>query len=245
MKIADKYAIPIVEDSAHGLFGEYRGRPLGTFGALSTLSFHETKNIQCGEGGAIVVNDRRFDESVEIIREKGTDRSRFLRGLVEKYTWVGLGSSYLPSDLLAAYLYAQLEQKDTIQTQRHSVWNRYDASLPAWAAEMGVQLPIVPEHCSHPAFMYHCILPSQAERDRFIDHMQTYDVHCVFHYLPLHSSKMAESMHYSGPPCPVTDRVSSQIVRLPFFTGLSAEAQSRVIDATLAFRVLSAQSRTS
>jgi dTDP-4-amino-4,6-dideoxygalactose transaminase len=238
MRIASKYGIAVVEDNAHGLFGAYRGRKLGTFGTFSTLSFHETKNVTCGEGGAIVINDASYMERVEIIREKGTDRSRFMRGLVEKYTWVDNGSSYLPSDLLAAFLFAQLESAPIIQAKRHRVWSTYNDQLEEWALETGIDRPFVPEYCAQPAFMYHLLLPTPQERDRFIDHMRSRNVHCVFHYLPLHNSKMAHDHGFASEACHVTDSVSSRLIRLPFYTGLEESAQARVIAAAREFRPL-------
>ncbi|MCA9450940.1 MAG: DegT/DnrJ/EryC1/StrS family aminotransferase, partial [Candidatus Omnitrophica bacterium] len=160
LTIAQRHGIAVVEDNAHGLFGKYKGRYLGTFGCLATQSFHETKNFTCGEGGALLINDPQYIERAEIIREKGTNRSRFFRGQVDKYTWVDVGSSYLPSDILAAFLYAQLEARDQIQAKRQSIWHCYNDHLQDWATANGVRLPIVPACCEQPYHMFYLLLPS-------------------------------------------------------------------------------------
>src|SRR5690606_32879127 len=182
MELANRHNIVVVEDNAHGLFGKYRGQPLGTFGALATQSFHETKNLTCGEGGALLVNDPALVERAEILREKGTNRSRFFRGMVDKYTWVDIGSSWLPSDMLAAYLYAQLEQRDDIQARRGRIWQYYWDHLQEWAIQHGVRLPVIPEHCEQPYHMFYLLLPSLAERTALIDHLKERGILSVFHY---------------------------------------------------------------
>src|SRR5450432_354619 len=182
LAVARPRGIAVVEDNAHGLFGARRGKPLGTWGALATLSFHETKNFSCGEGGALLVNDERLVARAEIIREKGTNRKRFFRGEVDKYTWVDIGSSYLPSDLLAAYLLAQLEAREFIQSQRHRIWNSYQSQLGGWAQKNGVALPTVPPHCEQPAHLFYLLLPSEADRDALIAHLKTRGINAVFHY---------------------------------------------------------------
>lgn len=189
-RAADAVGAAVVEDNAHGLFGQYRGRPLGTLGQLSTLSFHETKNISCGEGGALVLNDPEMIERAEIIREKGTNRSRFFRGQVDKYTWVDVGSSYLPSDALAALLLAQLEMREQIQERRRAIWDRYRAELGEWADESQVGLPHVPPHCDQPAHLFYLLLPTLADRQELIAHLKAAGVVATFHYVPLHLSKM-------------------------------------------------------
>jgi dTDP-4-amino-4,6-dideoxygalactose transaminase len=234
LEVAGRHGVPVVEDNAHGLFGRYRGRPLGSFGTLATLSFHETKNVSCGEGGALLINDPGLVARAEILREKGTNRSAFLRGQVDKYTWVDIGSSFLPSDLLAAVLCAQIEAAAAIQQRRKEVWRRYADGLAGWAREHGVGLPYVPGHCEQSAHMFYVLLPA-GERDRFIDHLLARDVQSVFHYVPLHASPMAARW----PPraaCPVTEDVSARLARLPFYTGLDAATQDRVIDATREYR---------
>src|SRR6266487_2386003 len=171
--IARRHGVVVVEDNAHGLFGRYKGRYLGTFGCLATQSFHETKNFTCGEGGALLINDPRYIERAEVIREKGTDRSRFFRGEVDKYTWVDLGSSYLPSDLLAAFLYAQLEHRDEIQSRRRRIWEYYNANLAEWSKQHGARLPFVPECCEQAYHMFYLLLPSFEARQALIAHLET------------------------------------------------------------------------
>lgn len=235
-EIANRHGIPVVEDNAHGLFGAYRNQPLGSFGALATQSFHETKNVTCGEGGALIVNDESFVERAEILREKGTDRSRFFRGQVDKYTWVDLGSSYLPSDVLAAYLCAQLEAYESIQSTRMAIWNRYATELQSWARETGVRLPIVPAYCQHPAHMFYLLLPSLEARTAFIAHLKRAGVESVFHYVSLHLSPMGRSWGYQEGDCPVTEAVSDHLVRLPLHIFLTAEQQDQVCQAIRTFR---------
>lgn len=233
--IASPRRIAIVEDNAHGLFGSFRGKPLGTFGALATQSFHETKNFSCGEGGALVVNDEALVERAEILREKGTNRSRFFRGQVDKYTWVDIGSSYVLSDVLGAMLVAQLEARDTIQTARRRVWERYAAELADWAQKRGVRLPVVPPHVEQSFHMFYLLLPDLAARTAFIAHLADRGVKAVFHYVPLHLSPMGTRLGGRPGQCPVTERVSDHLVRLPFFMQLTDEEQAKVIAAVCAF----------
>ena len=200
--IARRHRLPLIEDNAHGLFGRYRGRALGSVGTTSTLSFHETKNLTCGEGGALVINDPALIDRAEVLREKGTNRSRFYRGQVDKYTWVDIGSSYLPSEILAAYLWAQIQARDAIQAHRHGIWSRYDAELAGWADSAGVRRPIVPDHCEHPAHIYYLLMPSLAARDAFIAHLRARQILAVFHYLPLHLSE--QGRRYGGAPRPAS-----------------------------------------
>lgn len=236
LAIARQRGVPVVEDNAHGLFGKYKGRMLGTFGVLAAQSFHETKNIGCGEGGALVINDPGLIERAEIIREKGTDRSRFFRGLVDKYTWVDLGSSYLPSELQAAFLYAQLERWPQIQESRQRIWNRYHAGLHDWAESRDVRLPTIPPHCEQAYHMFYLLLPTLELRQGLIAHLKERSIQAVFHYLPLHLSRMGR--HFGGREgqCPVTERVSDQLVRLPFYNDLTPADQDRVIAAVREFR---------
>jgi dTDP-4-amino-4,6-dideoxygalactose transaminase len=233
--IGRRRGIAVVEDNAHGLFGSYRGRMLGTFGTFATQSFHETKNITCGEGGALLVNDERYVERAEIIREKGTNRARFFRGQVDKYGWVDLGSSYVVSDVLAAFLFAQLERWPVIQGKRRAIWERYEAAVPAWAAARGIRTPFVPPHCGQSYHMYYLIMPSLDERTAFISHLKQRGALAVFHYLPLHLSEYAR--RWGGMPgdCPVTEDISDRLVRLPFYTSMTEEDQQRVIDAVTAW----------
>jgi dTDP-4-amino-4,6-dideoxygalactose transaminase len=235
MEIANRHGIPVVEDNAHGLFGKYKGRNLGTIGAMATQSFHETKNFQCGEGGALLINDPQFAERAEIIREKGTNRSRFFRGQVDKYTWVDVGSSYLPSDVLAAFLYAQLEGRDDIQAKRQKIWDTYNTELSGWADQYDVQLPTVPAHCEQSFHVFYMVLPSLASRQALIAHLRSQHILSVFHYLPLHLSDMGQ--HYGGQlgDCPITERLGDCLLRLPLYNDLTESDQSRVIQAIHSF----------
>jgi len=232
---AGKYAIPVVEDNAHGLFARYKGRLLGTFGCLATQSFHETKNIICGEGGALLINDPELIERAEILREKGTNRSRFFRGQVDKYTWVDVGSSYLPSDLLAAYLFAQLESWQAVQETRKAIWTRYDAELSGWAREHRVCTPCTPPHCEQPYHMYYMLLPSLEARHRLIEHLKSRGMLSVFHYQPLHLSDMGRKFGGVEGQCPVTETVSDRLLRLPFFNDLTETEQGAVIQGVKDF----------
>lgn len=231
MEIANRHAIPLIEDNAHGLFGKYRGKYLGTFGCLATQSFHETKNFICGEGGALLVNDPQYLERAEVIREKGTNRKRFFRGEVDKYTWVDVGSSYLPSEILAAFLYAQLEARVTIQSKRRRVWGYYDEQLKDWAGNRDVQLPFVPGHCEHPYHMYYLLLSSLKDRQAMIAHLNARGVSSVFHYQPLHISGMGRRFGGKVGDCPVAEEVSDRVLRLPFYNDLSEKDQARVVAA--------------
>jgi dTDP-4-amino-4,6-dideoxygalactose transaminase len=240
-EIANRHGVAVIEDNAHGLFGKYRGRWLGTFGQMSTQSFHETKNITCGEGGALLVNDSNFEERAEIIREKGTNRARFFRGQVDKYSWVDIGSSYVMSDVLAAFLYGQLEQWKNIQAKRRVIWERYDQGLGEWSEARGIRLPIVPAHCEQAYHMYYLLMPSLEARTAFIDFLANREIKAVFHYVPLHLSSFAESRELGAwsrarkADCPVTEDLSDRLVRLPFFTSMSEDQQSSIIDAILDF----------
>jgi dTDP-4-amino-4,6-dideoxygalactose transaminase len=235
LAIAGRHGIAVVEDNAHGLFGKYKGRYLGTFGCLATQSFHETKNFICGEGGALLINDPQYVERAEIIREKGTNRSRFFRGQVDKYTWIDIGSSYLPSDILAAYLYAQLESREKIQAMRRRVWETYDEHLRDWARENKVRLPVVPEHCEQPYHLFYLLLPSLQKRQALIAHLKTRDILSVFHYLPLHLSDMGRAFGGKPGDCPVTEDVSDRLLRLPFYNELTQLDQARVTKTIMDF----------
>lgn len=235
LPLAAKHGIPVVEDNAHGLFGKYKRRQLGTMGCLATQSFHETKNISCGEGGALLINDPRFNDAAEIIREKGTNRSRFFRGQVDKYTWVGLGSSYVMSDLLAAFLYAQLEARDQIMAIRRRTWHAYQHGLESWAQERGVQLPFVPPECEQTYHMFYLVMPSLDARQALIEHLRARKILSVFHYQSLHLSPAGESFGGRPGQCPVTERVSDRLLRLPFYNDLSEADQARVIERVLEF----------
>lgn len=231
LEIAGKYGAAVVEDNAHGLFAKYRGRNLGTFGALATQSFHETKNFICGEGGALVINDARYLERAEIIREKGTNRSRFFRGQVDKYTWVDVGSSYLPSEILAAFLLAQLQAREHIQARRREIWETYAGHLRDWAENHEVRLPVVPGWCEQPYHMFYIVLPTLGQRQALIAHLKQRGILSVFHYLPLHVSEMGRKFGGKAGDCPVTESVSDRLLRLPFYNDMTEAEQMAVIEA--------------
>ncbi len=235
LETANRRGVRVVEDNAHGLFGKYRGKYLGTFGALAAQSFHETKNFSCGEGGALLINDPALVERAEILREKGTNRSRFFRGQVDKYTWVDIGSSYLPSDILAAYLYGQLEQRQKIQSHRKRLWEFYYTALQDWAQAHEVGLPHVPAHVEQAYHMFYMLLPTLDLRQRLIAHLKERGILSVFHYLPLHLSDMGRRFGGREGDCPVTERVSDQLIRLPFHNALTQEEQERVVEAIREF----------
>ncbi len=236
--IAAQHNLKVVEDNAHGLLGRYKGKLLGTFGSLATQSFHETKNFTCGEGGALVINDPGLIEPAEILREKGTNRSRFFRGQVDKYTWVGLGSSYLPSDVLSAFLLAQLESHERIQARRKLIWDTYLAELSGWANTSGVRLPVVPPDCEPSYHLFYLMLPDLASRQALIEHLKSRRILAVFHYQPLHLSTMGQ--HYGGKAgdCPMTEQAGDCLLRLPFFNGMTEQEQERVLDGIKSFRLV-------
>jgi dTDP-4-amino-4,6-dideoxygalactose transaminase len=235
LEIAGRHQLVVIEDNAHGLFGEYRGKKLGTFGSLATQSFHETKNLTSGEGGALLINNPQYVERAEILREKGTNRSKFFRGQVDKYSWVDIGSSYLPSEILAAFLYAQLEQWQVIQAKRQQIWECYETNLRGWAAQNQVRLPFVPQDCQQPYHMFYLLFPSLDTRTAFIQQLRAKGIQAVFHYLPLHASGMG--LRFGGKPgdCPVTEQISDRLVRLPFYNSLSLAEQELVLDAVHQF----------
>ena len=221
-----------MEDNAHGLFGRTDGGTLGTIGSLSTQSFHETKNVSCGEGGALIINDPLLVERAEILREKGTDRSRFLRGQVDKYTWVDVGSSWVLSDLLAALLLGQLERLDVIQARRRRIYERYEVGLRDWSLQRAVVLPSAHENTAH---VFHLRLPSGSIRDAFISHLRDRGILAVFHYQPLHMSLVGERLGGRPGQCPMTEVASETLVRLPLYEKLSERQQDQVINAVLTF----------
>ncbi len=229
LAIANRYRIPIIEDNAHGLFGKYKGRYLGTFGDMATQSFHETKNVICGEGGALLINKAHYVERAEIIREKGTNRSRFFRGQIDKYSWVDIGSSYLMSDILAAFLYAQLEAVDRIQERRRSIWEYYALHLAQWAQRNGILLPAIPAHCEQPYHMFYLLMPSLEHRHAFIAHLKAQNILSVFHYLPLHLSDMGRMFGGKPGDCPVTENISDRLVRLPLYYDLNEDDLARIV----------------
>lgn len=237
LSIGERHRVPVVEDNAHGLFGTLHGRPLGSFGTFATLSFHETKNISCGEGGALLINDLSYLNRAEIIREKGTNRSLFFRGQVDKYGWVDLGSSYLPSEILSAVLFAQLTAHTSLQARRHTVWDRYSGELNDWASENRVVLPTIPPGCEHPAHLFYMLLPTLERRQAFIAHMKAAGILTPFHYVPLHTSAMGQQLGSRSGDCPITENISDRLVRLPLFGSLTAEEQAVVIERAKAFAV--------
>lgn len=235
-RIASAKGIPIIEDNAHGLMGTYRGRMLGSFGTLSTLSFHETKNFSSGEGGALIINDPSLFDRAEIIREKGTNRSRFFRGQIDKYSWVDFGSSYLPSELNAAILLAQLEQRTSIQAHRKSIWTRYHEALTDWANHLGAELPTIPADRESAFHLFHILMPDLGTRQAFIESLRGKKVAAVFHYLPLHLTEMGRRFGGRKGDCPVTENVSDRLVRLPLYNALSSSQVERVIETVLEFK---------
>lgn len=233
--LADKHGLMIIEDNAHGLFGKYNGRYLGNFGALATQSFHETKNISCGEGGALIINDKSLVERAEILREKGTDRSKFLRGQVDKYTWVDVGSSWVLSDILAAILLGQLERRKEIYNERMAIYDRYDRELFGWAAENNVRKPFVPRECEHTAHIFHLRFELGEQRDRFIAHLANRGVNAVFHYQPLHLSAVGQRLGGFKGQFPVTEHAGECLIRLPLFSSMTPDQQTQVIDVVTSF----------
>lgn len=226
IEIARKHALLVIEDDAQGVGSSYRNRPLGSIGHLSALSFHETKNIISGEGGALLVNEERFIERAEIVREKGTNRKQFFRGQVDKYTWVDIGSSFLPSELIAAFLLAQLEEAESITRMRMAIWDRYHGEFAVLENEGLLRRPVVPEHCVHNAHMYYLLLPDRARRDTFISYLAERDVHPVFHYIPLHSSPKGREVGKAAHDLSWTQEVSDRLVRMPLWLGIEPHLES-------------------
>ncbi len=235
MEIAKKNNVTVVEDAAQCVGSKFEDKYLGSIGRLGAFSFHETKNLHCGEGGALLINDASFIERGEIIWEKGTNRSKFFRGEVDKYTWVDTGSSFLMSDLLAAYLFAQLEKVDQILDQRRFLYNRYAAGLSRLEKAGNAALPVVPKNRKESGHIFYLLMESETERDDLIKYLRAKNIHCVFHYLPLHLSPMGKKFGGKTGMCPVTEDVSSRLVRLPLFHGLTTMDQDRVIEEVLSF----------
>ena len=217
MEIAEKYNLKVVEDAAQGVMSKYKGKSLGTIGDYGCYSFHETKNYSMGEGGAILIRDAKDSDRAEIVREKGTDRSRFLRGQVDKYTWVAAGSSYLPSDLNAAYLYAQLEVAQQVFDDRMNSWNKYNEAFKYLKDKGVIETPFVPEECEHNAHMYYIKLDNIEERTKFINYMKENDILTVFHYIPLHSAPAGREYGVFAGEDKYTTKESERIVRLPLY----------------------------
>jgi len=235
LDIAREAGLQVLEDNAHGLGAKYRGTPLGTVGVLAAQSFHDTKNVHSGEGGALLVNDPSLVERAEIIREKGTNRSRFLRGQVDKYTWVDHGSSYLMNELSASVLDSQLSEFDTIQRLRHQVWDRYATELVDWARNAGATLMHVPEDREHPAHLFYLLMPDGGSRDALLSHLRGLGVIATFHYIPLDSSPAGLTLGRTPYPCDNSHSFSDRLVRLPLWAGMDDESVDRVIDAVTSF----------
>lgn len=235
MAIARKHGLKVVEDAAQGVMSTYKGRPLGTIGDFGCFSFHETKNYSMGEGGALIINDPAYNERAEILREKGTNRSKFFRGQVDKYTWIDFGDSYLPSDMNAAYLWAQLEKADAINQDRLATWNAYHTAFQALAQKGKVTLPTIPHDCVHNAHMYYLKCSDLEERTRFISYMKENDVMTVFHYVPLHSAPAGLKFGRFHGEDQYTTAESDRLVRLPMYYGLTEQDRCRVIDLVLEF----------
>jgi dTDP-4-amino-4,6-dideoxygalactose transaminase len=237
LAIASRHGVRVVEDNAHGMFARYKGTYTGKFGCLATQSFHETKNFTCGEGGALIINDTELMERALVIREKGTNRNRFFRGEVDKYSWVDLGSSYLPSDLLAAFLYAQLEAREKIQEKRQRIWNRYYESLAEWAGNNSIKLPLIPSECEQAYHMFYMLLPAVEQRESLISHLKAQGILSVFHYSPLHLSEAGKKFAARPSSCPVAEDISERLLRLPFYNDLSEREQDHVTSSVRASRL--------
>ena len=235
MDLARRHGLMVVEDAAQGVMSTYKGRALGTIGDFGCYSFHETKNYSMGEGGALIINNEAYNERAEILREKGTNRSKFFRGQVDKYTWVDFGDSYLPSELNAAYLWAQLEQADAINENRLATWNAYDEAFAPLKAQGKLELPVIPEGCVHNAHMYYLKLKNLQERTAFINYMKENDVHTVFHYVPLHSAPAGLKFGRFAGEDVYTTKESERLVRLPLYYGLEQEDLEKVIRLVYAF----------
>lgn len=230
MTVAERHGLRVVEDAAQALGSRYRGRPVGSIGTFGALSFHETKNVISGEGGALLVNDAAYVERAEVIREKGTNRSKFFRGQVDKYTWVGLGSSYLPGEIVAAFLSAQLAAAEDINQRRLAIWDRYHAWACAHEVAGRIRRPVIPGHCTHNAHMYYLLMPDLEHRSRFIERLREHGIGAVFHYIPLHSSQAGQRFGRPSGDLRITDDTSDRLVRLPLWVGLE-ELLPIVMDA--------------
>lgn len=232
MAIAARHGLLVIEDAAQGILASYRDRPLGAIGHLGAYSFHETKNIISGEGGALLINDPALAERAEIIREKGTNRSQFFRGQVDKYTWVDIGSSYLPGEIIASFLWAQMEEADAITARRQAIWDRYHAAFETLERAGRVRRPIIPDDCGHNAHMYYLLLRDLDDRTAFIQAMKAENIQCVFHYVPLHSAPYGRKIGRAVDGLPVTTELADRLVRLPLWLGLE-EVQDQLIETAL------------
>ena len=235
MDIANRHGLLVVEDAAQGVFARYKDRWLGTIGHLGCYSFHETKNFSCGEGGALVINDPAMEKRAEILREKGTNRSQFMRGQVDIYTWVDVGSSYVPSDMLAAFLVGQLENMEKITTRRGEIFHRYAAMLAPLAERGLIRIPVVPQHCAANHHMFYIITADIEERTALIAHLRAAGILAVFHYVPLHNAPFAQSLGLPQTPLPVTEDLSARLLRLPMYYDLADHEVEETAGAVLAF----------
>jgi len=235
LKLAKSYNLFVIEDAAQGVMSEYKGQVLGSIGDIGAYSFHETKNVISGEGGALLVNESSFVERAEIIREKGTDRSRFFRGQVDKYTWQDIGSSFLPGELIAAFLWAQLEGAQAITNQRIAAWERYHEMLFELEQKEVLRRPIIPEECKHNAHMYYILLNEKINRQDLISALRKHDIYAIFHYIPLHSSPAGRQFGRTVGDMSVTDRVSNAILRLPLWVEIDLKQQAQVVNALTEF----------
>ncbi len=235
MAIAKEHNLAVVEDAAQAVGSTYKGKPCGSIASLGCFSFHETKNISSGEGGALLINDEKFIEPAEIIREKGTNRSKFFRGQVDKYTWVELGSSYLPSDMIAAYLYPQLQQMQSINDRRLNIWQKYYDAFKQFADDGKIQLPFIPDYCTHNAHMFYIRLKDLPTRSAFIKHLKDNDIMSVFHYIPLHSSPAGLRYGRTSGDMANTNKISETLVRLPLYYGLDDNTQEYIIEKATEF----------
>jgi dTDP-4-amino-4,6-dideoxygalactose transaminase len=229
MAIAKRRNVMVVEDAAHALMSSYKGKPLGGYGHLATFSFHETKNVISGEGGALVINDARFAERAEILWEKGTNRTQFSRGRVDKYTWVDIGSSFLPGELTAAFLWAQLEAAEQITTKRLALWNRYREAARALEG-LGVRAPVVPPECEHNAHLFYLLLPLASQRHEILADLNARGINAVFHYVPLHSSPAGQRYARAAGAMSVTDDCSARLIRLPLWVGMPEDAPQMIVE---------------
>lgn len=229
LSVTERHGIHVVEDNAHGLFGRYKGKWLGTFGQLAAVSFDKAKNFTCGEGGAIIINDPDLIPRAENVRDKGTNRAAFLRGEVSEYTWVDAGSNHFPSELQAAFLYGQLMCRERIQARRRAIWHYYDQELRQWAMANNVSQPSIPQCCEQSFHQYHLIMPTRNGRDALIGHLKAQGITGAFHYIPLHLSDVGRKLGYGPGDCPVAEAVGERIVRLPFYNDLSECDLERIV----------------
>ena len=234
MELSNKYNIPVVEDAAQAIDSYYKNKPLGSIGTFGTISFHETKNIISGEGGLLIINDKKFINRAEIIREKGTNRSLFFRGEVAKYGWVDIGSSFLPSDIIAAYLFAQLENMTYIQTRRKEIWNKYYCKLNDKLKSKNIGLPYIPDYSTNNAHIFYLVCNSIEERTALIEYLKKQNIHAVFHYLSLHLSEFY-SDKYTGNELVNSDKFSDRLLRLPLFVELTDDEVDYICDAIIKF----------